>query len=340
MAWIESHQELAEHPKTKKLMRLLGAGRPQAIGYLHLLWWWALDYAQDGSLARYEPADIAEAAGWQGEASKFVSALLDCGSGGSKGFLERDPAGTLLIHDWDDYAGKLLDQRRANAERARKSRERRQHAAGNVRASCTATIPTVPDTTVHNQPDTTAPPPVLSRHVAQDGVSEPASSVVPTAKRAARRASGDSTNTLSPQAEKPTEDELADWAIAVEFAGKNLGTTGMLRPTELDKLRDWHKRGLASGCLIRAMQEAIDHGAPNWAYIGKICEKWIEAKVTQVEDIEPLERDHEYRKKKDKQAQQRDSGVFAPMSDEDKRKVDDITKQLAERLDMNKAVRE
>ena len=56
MAWIESHQELANHPKTKRFKRALGISTPQAIGHLHLLWWWALDYAQDGSLAAFSRA--------------------------------------------------------------------------------------------------------------------------------------------------------------------------------------------------------------------------------------------------------------------------------------------
>src|SRR5687767_5633894 len=53
MAWIESHQEIARHPKTRKLARLLGGSVPTAIGHLHLLWWWAVDYAEDGWLGKY-----------------------------------------------------------------------------------------------------------------------------------------------------------------------------------------------------------------------------------------------------------------------------------------------
>ena len=36
MAWIEAHQELRNHPKTKKAARLLGISRPQMIGHLFL----------------------------------------------------------------------------------------------------------------------------------------------------------------------------------------------------------------------------------------------------------------------------------------------------------------
>ncbi|WP_067931222.1 hypothetical protein [Alicyclobacillus kakegawensis] len=64
MAWIESHQELARHPKTKKLARELNDTVRGAIGLLHLLWWWAMDYAEDGDLSRFDYEDIADAVMW------------------------------------------------------------------------------------------------------------------------------------------------------------------------------------------------------------------------------------------------------------------------------------
>ena len=50
MAWIKSQQVLREHPKLKRLARRLEVSVPAALGHLHMLWWWALDYAQDGDL--------------------------------------------------------------------------------------------------------------------------------------------------------------------------------------------------------------------------------------------------------------------------------------------------
>ena len=79
MAWIESHQEVGRHPKTKKLARLLGISLPTAVGYLHYLWWWALDFAQDGTLDRYETDDIADAMQWDGDADELVTALVKSG---------------------------------------------------------------------------------------------------------------------------------------------------------------------------------------------------------------------------------------------------------------------
>lgn len=125
MAYLEAHQELRQHPKTMRAARLLEAKVPHVIGHLQMLWWWALDYAQDGDITDFDPEEIAVAAMWDGDAQKFVDALLGCGKGGGAGFFERRD-GRLLIHDWDDYAGKLVDRRLANARRNQEYRDRKR----------------------------------------------------------------------------------------------------------------------------------------------------------------------------------------------------------------------
>ncbi|WP_148277916.1 DnaD domain protein [Paenibacillus popilliae] len=116
LAWIESHQELARHPKTKRFTRLLGTSLPTAIGHLHLFWWWAMDYAQDGDLSRYESADIADACEWDGASEKLLEALIHAG------FVNED----LSIHNWFEYVGRLLEKKEQNKERKRKSRAKKK----------------------------------------------------------------------------------------------------------------------------------------------------------------------------------------------------------------------
>jgi len=128
MAWIESHQELARHPKTRRMARLLGVSLPTVIGHLHLMWWWALDYAGDGNLAVFSDADLADACQWAGDAATFVTALID------SGFVDT----SHHIHDWNDYTGRLMDRRRENAARKRMSRERPEDIP---RTSSPVTIP-------------------------------------------------------------------------------------------------------------------------------------------------------------------------------------------------------
>lgn len=159
MAWIESNQEIGRHPKTKKLARCLQISLPEAVGHLHYLWWWALDFADDGNLTRYEPADIADAVMWEGNAEELVAALT------TAGFIENRPEGGLFIHDWDEYAGKLIDRRRAEARRKSEKRAAdRTASAGHPqdvprtaeRVQSNSTVPnsTVPNTT---EQDTTEP---------------------------------------------------------------------------------------------------------------------------------------------------------------------------------------
>lgn len=130
MAWLRSEQSLAGHPKTKRAARSLGISIPAMIGHLHCLWYWALDYAQDGSLSKYEPWEIADAALYPGEPDDFIDALKNCGKD-RPGFLEITDAG-LVIHDWYDYAGCLIDARKANTERMKAKR------AAHVQNTCSA----------------------------------------------------------------------------------------------------------------------------------------------------------------------------------------------------------
>lgn len=121
--WIESHQQLANHPKLKRLARLLGVTKQAAIGYLHLLWWWALDYAPRGQvIPPFDAEDVADAMEFEGDPDKMVDALI------SAGFLD-SKEDLITIHDWHDYAGKLLDKR--ESDRIRKEKARKKAKAEN-----------------------------------------------------------------------------------------------------------------------------------------------------------------------------------------------------------------
>jgi len=147
MAWIESHQELKDHPKTRKLSRHLGITVPAAIGHLHCLWWWALEYAQDGDLSEYDAEDIAEAAMWEGEAAPFTDGLVKAG------FIDStDDTDAVMIHDWMEYAGRLVTSRR------RKSEAMKEKRAGNVPTTFRHVTDTLPTRAVTNRNPTVTVP--------------------------------------------------------------------------------------------------------------------------------------------------------------------------------------
>jgi hypothetical protein len=160
-AWVESHQEIGRHPKTKRLARLLGVSVPTAVGHLHLLWHWCLDFADDGDVSDFGWDDIADAAMWEGDAATFGQALVACGWIDAAD--DDPPAHT--IHDWDEFTGRLQQSREANRERQKRYRERHKDEGnegvtadnalrnGDVTVNNALTVPnlTVPNSTVPNR---------------------------------------------------------------------------------------------------------------------------------------------------------------------------------------------
>lgn len=134
--WIESHQSIRNHPKVKKAARLAGINEYEMIGRLHCLWWWALDYAQDGDVSKYSKDDIEMAVDWQGEQGAFYDALFQCGFNGHCGLLE-DIGDAIVIHDWHEYGGRLLEKREANRERMREKRAMHVQDTTNARTGAT-----------------------------------------------------------------------------------------------------------------------------------------------------------------------------------------------------------
>lgn len=119
MAWFEAHETLARHPKTLKLARLLKAERRYAVGLLHDLFSWGLTAAdKNGCLSGLEASDIASAL--DAPAGKKAQALVDALVASE--YLDFRN-GAYYIHNWYDYAGKLMDKREADRKRKAEMRQ-------------------------------------------------------------------------------------------------------------------------------------------------------------------------------------------------------------------------
>jgi len=120
MSWLEAHQSLRDHPKKDRLAELLFNGSVPndvsdlaSVGLLLNLWWWAIDYAQDGDLSKFSDRQIAKGCGFTGDAKLLVESLTEAR------FIDR----SRHIHDWQEYAGRWIQRKEKDAERMRTMRD-------------------------------------------------------------------------------------------------------------------------------------------------------------------------------------------------------------------------
>lgn len=124
LAWIELHQTMPSHRKTLRVARKLQVTRFEAVGILCALWCWALDNATtEGKITGADAQDISDAIQYNGPAEKLLGALID------SGYIEQNGGG-FILHDWHDYAGRLMDKRKSDAERKRASRLVQRNVGG------------------------------------------------------------------------------------------------------------------------------------------------------------------------------------------------------------------
>ncbi len=82
--------------------------KPEAVGVLHLIWHFTMKFAwRDGDLNRFPAPVVAEAIGWKKDPEMLMRGLQQAG------WIDAD----LKVHDWLDYAGKLVRDRLYNEKR-------------------------------------------------------------------------------------------------------------------------------------------------------------------------------------------------------------------------------
>lgn len=133
MAWIALHQSVWTHRKTMILADRLEIPDIYAAAHMAHLWCWAVDNAPTGDLSGLPARVIARGAGWQGDPEAFVEAAV------AAGYLDRE-GDRLTLHDWHEYAERLIEQREARRARsedgARGNHERWHVRRGKVDPSC------------------------------------------------------------------------------------------------------------------------------------------------------------------------------------------------------------
>jgi len=88
-----------DHPKTKRLIGLLGRG---AEVLPIRLWCYCGKYhRRDGSLTDYSPQEIETIVGWWGQKGEAIEAMVRVG------LLDMSRENTFRVHDWKQHAGHL-----------------------------------------------------------------------------------------------------------------------------------------------------------------------------------------------------------------------------------------
>ena len=87
-----------DHPKTRRLAKLLGVPMFSAVGVLECVWHFTARHAIRGDIGRWNDHEIADAIGWPAEdVERFIVALVDAG------WFDRDERHRLIVHDWHDH---------------------------------------------------------------------------------------------------------------------------------------------------------------------------------------------------------------------------------------------
>ncbi|WP_238649735.1 hypothetical protein [Paenibacillus piscarius] len=117
--WIKSYQATDRDPITRRFCRSTGLSTPAAVGTLHMLWWWVLDWAQDGDISKYQDIDIADAVSFDGEPQVLMRALVDAG------YVIETQAGREIAN-WFKIGGQIIESKKQDAERKREAREKKR----------------------------------------------------------------------------------------------------------------------------------------------------------------------------------------------------------------------
>lgn len=127
--WLPIEIGLSRHRKTRELARLWNTTPQAVVGFLLDFWGYLLEYQPDGDAAAIPVEDLEHMACAVNSARIGVvkTALEELQS---VGFVDRDGH----AHDWDEYAGRIIEKREANRKRmARKRKDGRRRAVNSAR---------------------------------------------------------------------------------------------------------------------------------------------------------------------------------------------------------------
>ena len=124
MDWIRVDGNLGGHPKILQLAELLSVPIPMAVGYVVMLWGWAVQYAPEGGPVTPAVCSVCARGGYGDKRVTMRVARLHAALV-TVGLIDQDG----MLHDWHVYQGAIVEKRERDREHARKSRDRRATVA-------------------------------------------------------------------------------------------------------------------------------------------------------------------------------------------------------------------
>lgn len=243
-----------------------------------------MDFAQDGDLSEYEAEDIADACEWPGDPEELLAALIKAG------FIDED----YQIHDWFDYAGRLIEKREKNKERKQKSREGKK--MGEKPAVPELNQPEVSHEEEEDVPQPSQSPsmPVTNpscdevedvtpvSHVGHAHVTRPSRGQACDEHMSHAAVTGLPYLNLTVPKDKEEEEDTDARVRVTDFYQNNIG---QLAPIHYEYLDDWLKT-FDADVLILAMRMSVDRGAPKWSYINATLKAWQKAGAKTLSDCQ------------------------------------------------------
>lgn len=86
-----------EHPKMKRLAKLMAIPLSHAVGLVEKLFHSTAKHAIHGDIGKYDDDTISDCCGWEGEATRFVNALVE------SRWLDKCEVNRFIVHDWHEH---------------------------------------------------------------------------------------------------------------------------------------------------------------------------------------------------------------------------------------------
>ena len=254
--WLQVYSNLPSHPKVSRLADLLGLNhkhvQPEviAVGIVINLWTWAIQNCPNGFLTVSTRA-IAKACGWTGNPDVLYEALI------AADFVESDG----YIHDWDEYAGLLLeqDENRKAKTRERVKRYREQKCNADV-TQCNADVTRYKSVTgnalrnadVTHLPNQTKPNiiSVLDKEGEKDNCVPPTPiQSEPNQSKPVKHKHGEYGNVMLTDEDlaKLKEEFPHDWDKRIERLSSYIASTGKTYKNHLATIRNWARMDKEKG---------------------------------------------------------------------------------------------